>query len=142
MYKHHFYSAKRSHNIKNVNRLFCVGYFVLILLISIGICNYFILPKLYSKGDSSFVLHDTASVASYLNKNYKNLKINSTYKKFIPSANIDQDLLNEYYNSFYNITDTKKTVEGTCAEVAVTLLAKSHNINQGRIYIQDCDEYC
>ncbi|MDR0751635.1 MAG: hypothetical protein LBF12_03480 [Christensenellaceae bacterium] len=129
--KNMFFYKKHRTNNKNINRFFYIVYISLVLLVLIGLGNFIVLPELFATGDSSLVLHDPQSVISYLNKNYKNLTVNSIYKKIIPNENIKQSALNSYYNNYYNITNEKETVKGTCSEVAVTLLTKAHKVNQG-----------
>jgi hypothetical protein len=96
--------------------------------------TFFLLThNLSTTGTSDSLLNDSQSVINYINKLYpnkKDFKISITSNKTIPSVNLKQSTYNSYYNSYYNLTGDDM-VEGTCSEIAVALLAKSHKVNQG-----------
>ncbi|MDR0751809.1 MAG: hypothetical protein LBF12_04415 [Christensenellaceae bacterium] len=93
--------------------------------------NFVVYQNSYSQGTSNAVLQGTNKVVSYLQNKYLNLQIVQIYKRNIISPNINQNSLNDHYNSYYKLTNNKPKAEGTCAEVATALLTKAHKVNQG-----------
>ncbi|MDR0697406.1 MAG: hypothetical protein LBF68_07760 [Christensenellaceae bacterium] len=104
--------------------------FLLVLFSFVSVFSFLIVPITVT-GTSASVLQNSSQVTSYVmntHKGKKDLQITAIKQTKIASPNIAQSSMNTHYNNYYYLSGDV-AVDGTCTEVASTLLMKSHNAN-------------